>query len=253
MRCVHCNEKQAGHDLWCSKCGRRTEVLSKDLSAMKSLNETWRKYKPVQGQNLPVGIWAALTGVLPLLAILVALHFVLRAIPQWEVILIRNLICLLFLPVLLVPFHAVCRKDNNLLSVQEFFHSFIKYSSYFLLVLISVIFYLAIYFVCKGDPILNLVWLILVFYWIAIVLPVPVLMERYQINAWKGIKLSYKKAGDVRWNIFLLVLVLSAANILAVFFLVVGLAVTLPFTWIAIRDYVDKMIEYEVFADRDTA
>jgi hypothetical protein len=72
-------------------------------------------------------------------------------------------------------------------------------------------------------------------------------MERYQINSLKALALSYRRAGDVRWNLFLLVVILFVINILALLFLFIGLIITLPYTWYAIRDYVDKMIEFEVF------
>ncbi|MFB3844926.1 MAG: hypothetical protein ACE14O_04140 [Candidatus Cloacimonadaceae bacterium] len=252
MRCSHCNEKLAVHDLWCAKCGRRTEVYSKDLSAVKSLKETWNKYKPIMGQNFPVGIWAALTGILPLIAMIIIFNYFFPSIPKWYALLIRNVVFLFFLPVLFVPFHAACAQDDNKIKVKDFFHSFTHYDNYWIFSLISVLYYLVIYFVCKGDPILNLVWLVLVMYWVAIVIPVPILMERYRLNAWQAIKLAYKKAGDVRWHIFALGLILMLINLLAAVCLVIGLCVTVPFTWFAIRDYTDKLIEYELFYEKSS-
>ncbi len=247
MRCSRCNEKLAVHDLWCIKCGKNTEVLKNELSATKSLNKTWQNYKPLKGVNMPVGIWATMTGALPLFLILWITNFALTALPVWQLVLIRNLVWIFFLPILLVPFHAVCYKDGYTLNVSDFFSSFKFYPQYLILSLISIVYYLAIHYICIGDPILRLVWLVLVIYWITIVLPVPVLMERYGLNAWKAIKLSYKSAGDVRWNIFLMSLILLVANLLATLMFIVCLAVILPYSWFAIRDYVDTMIEYEVF------
>lgn len=253
MRCTHCNEKLANHDLWCVNCGKRTEVLNTNLSATKNLNESWKKYKTVKGQNLPVGIWSVLIGALPFAVILWFMNYGLPELPLWQTIMIKNLVWLLFIPLLLVPFKSVCRKEGCQISVKEYFASLSAYPRYLLLTLISIMFYLVIYYVCKGDPILHLVWLVLVLYWIAIVIPVPVLMERYKLNAFSAVKMSYKKAGDLRWNIFLLGIILSLANVLAGFLLLIGLAVIIPFSWFAIRDYVDKMIEYEVFENKDKA
>ncbi len=247
MRCPHCNEKTAIHDLWCVKCGRHTEIVSNDLSATKSLNITWNKYKTVKGRNLPVGILAALTGIIPMIILIWLQNYATIDLPKWQLIVLSNIVWLFFLPVLLAPFQAVCKKDNNEIDVKDFFASFKSYFKYLLLSLASVVFYLLIFFICKGDPILNLVWLVLVIYWIAIVIPVPVLMERYNLSSLKAIVLAYKQAGDVRWNIFLMGIILVAANILATLLFVVGLAITIPFTWFAIRDYIDKLIEFEVF------
>jgi len=246
MRCSHCNEKLAIHDLWCIKCCKQTELIAKDLSAIKNLNASWKNYKPYEGVNLPVGIWATLTGFLPMLILIWLLNHTLPAIGLWPFLALQTVVWTLFLPVLFVPFHAVCKSDGYKITVRDFFQSFTSYFRYLLFSLISVFFYLAIFLICQGDPILNLVWLVLVLYWVAIVLPVPVIMERYNLNAFQAVKLSYKYLGDLRWNIFLMALILASANVLALLLLIIGLAVVLPFTWFAVRDYVDKLIENEV-------
>ena len=252
MRCPHCNEKTANHDLWCVKCGKQTELVSKDLSANKSLNESWAKYKTVRGRNMPVGIISALTGMIPMFLLIWLLNYVIIELSKWQLMILSNIVWLFFIPIMLVPFQAVCKKDNYEIDMRDFFASFKSYFKYLIFSLSSILFYLAIFYICKGDPILNLVWLVLVIYWIAIILPVPVLMERYKLNAFNAIKMSYKHAGDVRWNIFLMVIILAVANILATLFFVVGLAIAVPFTWFAVRDYVDKLIDYEVFEIRNS-
>lgn len=251
MRCKHCNEKVAEHDLWCVSCGKKTEVLDKDLSAINSLRSTWRNFNPNKGNNFAVGTWGAFTGILPMLIILFTFYFILPEMTLLNTILLYTITWTIFLPVLVIPVSAVCHKTGYQLCTTQFTSAFNKYFDYLLFSLISALFYIAIFFICKGDPILNLVWLVLVIYWVAIVYPLPVLMERYKINAWKALKLSYRFAGDIRWNIFLLGIVLALINILAIAFLFVGLIVTLPFTWYVIRDYVDKMIEFEVFETKD--
>jgi hypothetical protein len=72
------------------------------------------------------------------------------------------------------------------------------YPRYFLWTLINAVFFCIVYIICFGlpnfssAPILHLVWLILVNYWIAIVLPSLVLMEELSINPWKAIIKSYQ-------------------------------------------------------------
>jgi len=250
MRCQNCNEKTAPHDLWCVKCGKRTDILGSELSAVKSLANTWKNYKQVKGNNLPVGIIAALSGVLPLFLLLWLMNYTLPAMPLWQFITLHILVWTIFVPVLLVPFKSVCKSDDVKIDLKSFISSFKSYGQYFLFSFISVVFYVGIFFVCQGDPILNLVWFVLVLYWIAIVLPVPVLMQRYSLGAGKAILMTYKHAGDVRWNIFLMAIILTLINLLATAFFVVGLAVTVPFTWFAIRDYSDKLIEFDVFESK---
>lgn len=247
MRCPHCNEKTAPHDIWCIKCGKQTDVIANDLSAVKSLKSSWKQYSAIKGNNFPIGIIAALTGVLPTLILIWLQNFGLSSLPPWQALLISNLTWLLFLPVLLLPFSMVAKKDVTVFSLADFWRAFSSYPRYLGLSLITVLFYLIIHFVCQGDPILNLVWLVLVLYWIAIILPIPVLMERMQSNPYAMLKKVYLTAGDLRWNIFLLGFILFIVNLLAAAFLLVGLIITLPFSWIAIRNYTDKLIDFEVF------
>jgi hypothetical protein len=224
-----------------------SEVLSKDLSALNSLKNTWIKYKSELSKNIPLGFYGAITGVLPLLICLLSTMFLLSENSLLISTVLPISIFIMISPVLLVPFRAVCKSTNYHIDTIEIKNSLKAYGNYLILNLLTTIYYIVIYLLCKGDPILNLVWLVLALYWIAITVPIPVLMERYQINSLKALALSYRRAGDVRWNLFLLVVILFVINILALLFLFIGLIITLPYTWYAIRDYVDKMIEFEVF------
>ena len=108
------------------------------------------------------------------------------------------------------------------------------------------------YIICFGlpnfgsDPILRLVWIVLLNYWAAILLPVPMICETLNVNAFKGIRISIRHLQDVRWNIYLLVLVLGFINVLALFMFVFGLLITIPLTWYAIRDYTYTLIDFEL-------
>jgi hypothetical protein len=117
------------------------------------------------------------------------------------------------------------------------------------------LFYSFIYLICFGLPnfgslpILRLVWLVLVNYWIAIALPAVVLMEQFNWSPWFAIQKSYKHFHDLRWNIFLLALVLTFANLIALglfFLLLIPLVFTLSLSLFAIRDYVRLLVDFEL-------
>jgi len=96
---------------------------------------------------------------------------------------------------------------------------------------------------------LRLVWLVLVNYWVAIVLPSLVLMEEMSYNPWKAIKKSYQHFQDVRWNIYLLALVLAGLNALGCLFfwlLLIPEALILPLSLYAVRDYTRRLIDFEL-------
>jgi hypothetical protein len=91
---------------------------------------------------------------------------------------------------------------------------------------------------------------VLVNYWVAIVAPAPVIMERLGINPFRAISLSYRHLHDVRWNIYLLVLVLGILNLLAFGLAIFPLLFSLPLSWFAIRDYTIKLEQFELFESR---
>jgi len=247
MKCKYCEAKTAIHDLWCVKCGKPTGVIKNELSAMASLKATWNSYTPYKGANAPVGILATLIGIIPLLLTYIFAHLILTGFPEWQSVLMTAGLWVFILPLALIPLDTVSRKADYRITVGDFFSSFRKYPLYWFFSLLISLFYVAIYFICKGDAILNLVWLVLVQYWVVIIMPVPIIMAQLGLSPLQAIARAYRKCGDVRWNIYLLLIVLTIVNALACLFLLVGLIITVPFTWFAIRDYTTKLIEYEIF------
>ncbi len=248
MRCRYCKEKLALHDIWCVSCGRQTELVKKDLSAWNSLLKTWQNYKKSIGHNFPVGIVYIVFGVIPLVLIIWLVQYGLAEISDPLKLLLRNTLVIIFLPLLISPLKNVCHKESYDFSIKQLWFSFQSYLRYLWFSFIVLAFYVIIYYICKGDPILNLVWLVLIQYWIVIIIPVPVLMERFKIGPLKSLYLSYKYGHDIRWNIYLLAIILTVINALAFVLGLICLAITIPFSLYAIRDFADKMIEYEVYS-----
>jgi hypothetical protein len=90
------------------------------------------------------------------------------------------------------------------------------------------------------------VWIVLINYYLALVLPVPVLMERKQLSFWAAFRVSYKYFHVVRWNIYLLALVLIVLNLVGFMLILVPLVITVPLSWYAIRDYTDLLLDFEI-------
>ncbi len=160
----------------------------------------------------------------------------------------------LFLPFLMIPFSSMARINSRdyELGFKQAINSLGKYPRYLGVALISAIFYIIATAVCFGlpdfgsDPMLKLVWIVLMNYWLALSLPVPMIMERMQTGPWRSYRISYRYCHDVRWNLYLLGLILLLSNLLGTITVVVGLTITLPVSWFAIRDYVDLLFEYGV-------
>ncbi|MEF3694935.1 MAG: hypothetical protein V3576_06260 [Candidatus Cloacimonadota bacterium] len=258
MRCKYCNNKLADHDIWCVNCGRQTQVPKQELSAIRSMRETWDNLKERKGALAPVGAMTALWGIIPIALLILMFSQISFSLGQSNTldyffnIFLRVAAFSLVIPLTTLAFNSISATENYELSFRELLSSFKAYPKFLLLSFISALFYALIYIVCFGlplfasDPILRLVWIVLVNYWAAIVLPVPALMIKLNIGAFKGIALSYKHFHDLRWNLYLMALLLVVMNTLAFTFLLVGLLVTIPFTWFCVRDYTRKLLDYEL-------
>ncbi len=260
MRCKYCNARLAVHDIWCMQCGKQTPVIKNELYSMKSFSETWKAYKSKMSSSLPGAGFAIILGLIPI-AVLIWLF---SGIIQLECntatqmllnLLIKSLAFSLFIPFILIAFNPICKHNDYHLKLSEMFSALRSYPRYFLWTLINALYFCLIYIICFGlpnfasAPILRLVWLVLVNYWVAIALPSLVLMEEMSYNPWKAIKKSYQHFQDVRWNIYLLVLVLAILNALGCLFfwlLLIPEALILPLSLYALRDYSRRLIDFEL-------
>jgi hypothetical protein len=238
-------------------CGVQTEVIKKDLSSMKSLQKTWDRFSAKKSVNIPAAGASIILGILPTVLLIWLFNGLLNqeAVSGFQLVknlLIRAFAYSLFIPFIAMAFSGIRTSNRYSISIKEYFTTFRKYPRYFMLALISSLTYVLFYIICFGlpnfgsDPILSLVWIVLLNYWAAILLPVPMICETLNVNAYKAIGLSMKHLQDVRWNIYLMVLVLGVINVMALLLFVFGLLVTIPLTWFAIRDYTYTLIDYEL-------
>ena len=261
MRCKHCNAKLAEHDIWCVNCGRQTPLPQTELSAIASIKQTWTNFAPVQSRSVPAAAISVLLGLIPI-AVLVWLFGNYIDLPGGTglqtifSLLIKAFSYSIFLPFVLLGFKPACVNNSHIVSLPEMKQALKRYPAYFLFSLISALYYALIYVICIGvpnlgsDPILRLVWIVLLNYWVAIALPVLVLMESKGIGPFAAIRLSYRHFHDLRWNIWLMGLILLALNALAFGLLLVGLVITIPFSWFVIRDYTRRLLDFELLEYR---
>jgi len=97
------------------------------------------------------------------------------------------------------------------------------------------------------DPILHLVRFILVIYWLAIIMPAPLLILKNGITPLKAVTVSYKAGSETRWQHFFLLLFLFLINLLALIPAGLGLFFTLPLSYRMIYHYYNKMADYKLF------
>lgn len=257
MRCKYCNAKLATHDIWCVECGRQTTVVKQDLASMRSLGNTYSSFKAHMSSAVPGSAFSLILGIIPL-AVLIWVFSSIIPFDNESVgglllgLLIKSVSLSIFIPFVLIGFNAISLSETYTLSWQQIIAALNSYPRYLLFSLVSAAYYTVLFLICWGVPgfaslpILHLVWLVMVVYWVAIILPAPVLMERLGLSPWQAITKAYHHFHDVRWNIFLLALVLALLNAVAFLLLFVPMVVTLPLSLYAIRDYTNRLVEYEL-------
>ena len=240
-----CNEKIEEHQIFCHKCGEPTDALSGPLSAKENLKQVWSEFKPVKAKFYPFSIFIILTAFL---LIGLAVYFTRGNYFQ------TNLALLFIVPFALIPLSFDENFISNHFTINMFFSKLKYYPIFFLFTLINIVYFALMKIICTGyslniavDPVLHIVRLIMVLYWIAIIVPAPVLMIRKKMNPVKAIIVSYKAGKETRWQQFYIAVFVFVLNIVGVALIGLGLLVTIPLSYILIERYYLRMDEFELF------
>jgi hypothetical protein len=165
---------------------------------------------------------------------------------DWVKYLSENAIFLIFVPILLVPFGI----QNVIMEIgysKDLKHYIAKIiPKYYLFVLVNILIFALFKFTCQGDPVLKLVRVILVLWWLAVLVPIPVLLTKYKKNLYKLTRLSLKGFEDLRWQMFLGYLLILAANIIMIAPLFLGYLRYGSLPYHTINRYVEKVAENQI-------
>lgn len=257
MRCKKCNTRLGSHDLWCMSCGVQSPVVKTDLAALQSLKRTRKELKGKTSSMVPAIGFSIISGVIPIAIIIWIFTLYMKnesnTIGQLLINLsLKSVLISLFVPMILLPFSVISNQRDYSLKLKDLLANMKHYPKYLLFALANAVMLMVFYLICFGfpgfasDPILRLVWIVLINYWLAISLPAVVVMELKEVNPFKALKLSYLHFGDVRWNIYLLALLMVIFNSFAFAFAIFPMLFTLPCLFFAFRDYVIKLEEYEL-------
>lgn len=247
MRCKHCNEKVKDHDFWCIYCGHPTGVVKTYLTAKQVIQSEWENFKAAKSKSYMFGILITLVFLVLLGgAYAFSINGNLLQVSSFTKYLLNNLAYLIIIPLLLIPFRVASALPGKFWSVGEYFKSLRDYPKYFVFTFINILYFFVLKYVCEGDPILHLVRLVMVMYWIAIVLPAPVIMQELHLNPIKAIIKAYHVGRETRWQLFFLWFLLAIINLAAIIPLGLGLLVTLPLTYRIIQRYYSKLVEFEL-------
>ncbi len=214
MNCKKCKSKLEANSVYCNQCGSPTGFVKEHLSAFKTFSEVYNAYKNNMGKHFSISFIAFLLSVLP---VIIGIYFVQQYFHQLNPFLFyaMNLaVLMVFVPFWIIPL----AKNGNYLdtasSISDF-GTFIKhYPATLMLSFISVIYLLFLKLICQGDPILNLVHLVLVIYGLAIILHVPSLIFDRKQSPWLALKTAYVSGKhSIRWQNVFIVMILTLLNL----------------------------------------
>lgn len=240
-----CGNKLDDNEIFCSKCGHPTSALEEGLSARKNIKSIWKLFWPEKNKYLSFSLVMLFCAFLPIAAVV----FFTKG-NYW----LNNLLLLFTVPLALVPLASDKDFARSGLNPSSFTGNLKYYPKLWLFTGVNILWFLLLKILCTGfllnvatDPILHPVRLILVFYWIAIVLPVPFLIVRYNKNPLAAIKQAYKASSEIRWQLFFIGGFLFLINLAGALFLVIGLLFTIPLSYILLERYFLRLEEYKLF------
>lgn len=264
MRCKHCNAKYDDLSLWCPECGTASGLLKTDLSAIRCIKETWGNYQKQEHKPYPFAVFSLLLFILPLsIAYWFSVKIDVSTTPFINYLL-DSAIYIILAAFALVPFTAIAEAEE--LSIRSYGKALKHYPTWLFFSFVGWFGLFAFKYICIGDPILNLVRLVLVLYWFAIIIPVPGLIAVEKKSVLGALKIAYKQGADTRWQQFNLFFLLLTTNIILALpanlvlhgkvgmgLLILGvplfllMLISLPISYLAIMDYYKRMYTHEIF------
>ncbi len=247
-----CNYELSEYDIFCPVCGEPTDALSKDLSAKQNIKEVWKEYNPIKAKYFAFSIFMLFTAFL-----LIFLSFLLKeqisSLLHINVYFTENILYLITIPLALIPFASEENFIKNPLTIGEQIKNLKYYPKMFLFVFFNLLYFFLLKVICAGyllnvlvDPILHIVRLILVIYWLVIVMPAPLLITRLNMNPVTAIIKSYKASAETRWQQFFILIYLFLINVLG-FATIAGSLISIPLSYILIEKYYFAMNKFKLF------
>ena len=248
MRCRHCNAQIKNSDLYCPKCRKKTQSIKENFLIWNTFKESYQEEISEKNYNFKFNLFFA--GVIFIFILLLGFHyFSFDYSSDWTRYLVENAIFLVFVPILLVPFGI----QNVIMEIgygKDLNGYILKIlPKYFVFVLVNILIFSLFKFICIGDPVLRLIRVILVLWWLAVLVPMPVMLNKYSLNLYKLFKLSLKGFEDLRWQMFFAYIIILIINILMIIPLFLGYLRYGSLPYHAINKYVEKVDENEILDD----
>ncbi len=209
MKCEHCGQAIVGDPTFCASCSRPTRLLATELNAVQTLRHAYNHLQWQKHRKL------SLLMAIPLLGLVASFLFLGDFF--------YYLSLLVFFPILLSPLATELPWHKKPLRFLPFSLLFVAYL-------------FALRAICQGDPILDLVYLIMCHYALSLSLPIVTRVSKgaglLESTAW-----SIKKIKESRWQQMFLLWAIFVINALAIIPLGLGLFFSIPFSYKLIARY----------------
>ncbi len=239
--CSNCHIELKTNQLYCFECGEPTSVLKEELSAIKNLKAVWSNYQETKGQFYSFSIFYIFIVLLPIALIVALTH---------NSYYLNNILLLLYLPLAFIPLGIRYNGEGEVYTIKSYITNLKLYPRLFLFTALNIVYFFILKHVASGvDPILNLVRLVMVLYWLAIVVPLPLYMIRINADPFKSLLIVYKAGKEPRWQLFFTYFLLFLLNLGGLVLIGLGLLITIPFSFAVIERYYLQMEKYGLFVN----
>jgi len=214
MNCKKCKAKLENNSIYWNQCGIPTGFVKQHLSAFKTFGEVYNAYKGNMSKHFGISLIIFILSVLPVFTGLYLIKENFNQLSPFLFYAVSLVVLMIFVPFWIIP---LSKKGNYLESSSQLsdFFAFIKhYPSALFLCFLSVVYLLLLKVICQGDPILNLVHLVLIIYGLAIMLHVPSLVFEKKMSPLAALKMAYISGKHtIRWQNVFIVMILTLINV----------------------------------------
>jgi len=248
MKCKKCKSEISEFDIFCKKCGTETDLLSKGLSSKYNKKKTAEELKPIRNNYYSLSMFLTITIIFPILILLFL---------SKNNHLIISLTAIIFIPFILI---LITRKGGFLqkdkkFTIKEYLGLLSNYPKFMIFVIYNVLYFYILTFVCTAkpllnyayDPILNLVWLVMFFYWFAVIVPAPGLIAHKNYSPFKAVVASYIKGKETRWQQFFTFFHIVIDILFGIVTFGFGFMTSIPHIILLLDNYFYQMDKYRMF------
>ena len=235
MFCKNCKAKLTSIDIYCKGCGRPTESFKSQFKVFDVLRLASKQVSDATFSNNIYNIVVTLA----IIWVVFIFSFNFLSLSYWTSYFLFNLAMVLLCPLLMIPLASVVEKEKKL--------QFNFYPKLLLLTFFVAFYFFILRIVCQGDPILNLVRLVMVLWGLAIAFPLFFLIFKRSEGFMVLLAKAYIAGKYLRWHQFCLCVILGLRLLASVILIFIPFSRSMNFTANVMYIWYQKQEEFELY------